>query len=631
MNKKNIRILTNEVETRFLPAVRRPARYIGGEVNQIKKDLAACALTVGLCFPDTYEIGMSYTGLSVLYELINATPDYAAERVFTPALDAEKVLREEHIPLFSLESRAAIADFDILGFSLTTELCYTNVLTMLDLAGIPLRAADRTADHPIIIGGGQGANIAEPIAPFFDLFVLGDGEKTVPEILSFFRAKKAESLPRAETLTQAAQKFDYVYVPSLYEPNYTDHKYTGLTTKRGQTPFTPSNAPKNGETENKGQSPINLNKRGQTPLSAHPHIENAIIDDFENAPLPQKPIVPHAQAIHERVSIEVMRGCPGSCRFCQASFCKDPVRHRSVDTIVAAAKANYHATGFDTVSLLSLSTADYPHLEELVDRLREYFEPHRVGISVPSLRVQQQLKILPRLVTSVRKSGLTIAVEAANDRMRKIINKHITDADLFAAVEAAYRAGFEKLKLYFMVGFPGETQKDIEEIVHLCKSLARLRRKVEGKTANINAAVSWFVPKAHTPFGYLPQKPREYFHDAKKLILDKKFELKAKYINFKFHDIDASALESAMGRADRRLADVIETAWRNGARFDLWSDSFAPLIWENAFKAHNLDLDTAAQRAFTPEDILPWQHLGGPPREHLQKHYNRAMELANQP
>ena len=325
-----------------------------------------------------------------------------------------------------------------------------------------------------------------------------------------------------------------------------------------------------------------------------------------------------------------MRGCPGRCRFCQAGFCRRPIRYRSVDHVLEIAKQNYLATGFDTVSLLSLSTADYPDLEELVVRLQEYFQPHHVGISLPSLKVKRQLQLLPKMVTSVRKSGLTIAVEAAGEKLRKVINKPISDDDLFAGVRAAYEAGFQRLKLYFMVGFPGETEEDIAQIAELSYRLARLRKDVDGKVANINVAVSWLVPKPHTPFGWLGQKDRAYFENARDMILRQKRKLNARFLQFKFHNIENSILESAIARGDRRMANVIETAWRNGAKFDLWGECFDYNIWVEAFAEHGADADTAAQRSFAADETLPWQHLGGPEKEYLLKHFTNAIEAADQ-
>ena len=592
VNKKQITMLAQRIEKEFLPFVRKPSRYIGGEINQIKKDLSKCDLTVALCFPDVYEVAMSYHGLAILYDIINKMQDVAAERVFAPWIDAEKVLCDKQIPLFSLESKTPLKDFDIVGFSLTNELCYTNVLNMLDLGGINIRANERDENDPLVIAGGAMANCCEPVADFIDLFVIGEAENTIVELIQLIKAQKKTGTTKKEILLSAAKKFDWLYVPALY-------KLDSITTTA------------------KSPQPISPDLPTQ--------FKNAVVEDFENAPVPLSPIVPFTQAVHERVSIEIMRGCPGRCRFCQASFCRRPVRYRSVEKITDIAKTCYHATGFDTVSLLSLSSADFPNLQELLCRLHEYFQDKYVGLSLPSLRVDQQLKLIPLLVAPVRKGGLTIAVEAAGEKLRQIINKPLKDPDLFAAVEAAYRAGWQKLKLYFMVGLPGETQDDIKQIAHLSSQLAQLRKKVDRKTAKINITISWFVPKPHTPFAWLGQKPKEYFEKAKRLILDEKRKLHAKSLQFKFHDMNRSVLESAIGRGDRRLCGVIEAAWRAGARFDLWDECFDYEIWKEAFAESDMDINAAAQMQLAEDDTLPWQHLGGPDKKSLLTHLNKAM------
>jgi len=585
--------LAERVEREFLPFVRRPARYIGGEVNHITKDLSQCAPRVALCFPDVYEVGMSNTALALLYNVFNGLEGVAAERVFAPWTDAEEVLRRNRLALFSLESKASLKSFDIVAFSLTNELCYTNVLNMLDLGGIPVRQEQRGEEQPMIVAGGGMANCCEPMAPFVDLFVLGEGEEAAAELARLVAEARAAGRSREETLLLAARRFDWAYVPRFYEFKYEGPHIAAFEPTRPGLPT---------------------------------QFNNAVVRDFENAPVPTRPVVPFAQAVHERVSIEIMRGCPGRCRFCQASYCRRPVRCRSAEKVFELAKASYHATGFDTVSLLSLSSADYPHLEDLLGRLQSYFEAKHVGVSVPSLRVDQQLKLLPRLLTSVRKGGLTIAVEAASERLRQIINKPLKDSDLFAAVGAAYQAGWQKLKLYFMVGLPGETLDDVKAIAELSHRLAKRRKDVDGRTGQINVTVSWFVPKAHTPFGWMPQRPGEYFEQAKQLILEEKLRLRARYLRFKFHNIKRSVIESAIGRGDRRCADAIESAWQSGARFDLWDECFDPERWRDAFASCGLDVDAQAQRRFALDEALPWEHLGGPDKDYLLMHHTDAEE-----
>lgn len=573
MTKTDVIIVAERVEHDLLPFVRRPGRYIGGEVNQVKKDMSQCELTVAMCFPDVYEVAMSHTGLAILYDCLNRLEGVAAERVFAPWLDAEKVMREKNIPLFSLESRASLASFDVVGFSLTNELCYTNVLNMLDLGGVRVRSRDRGDRDPLIIAGGGMANCCEPMAEFIDVFVLGEAEQTLVDLANLIRDQKKAGASKEQTLALIAERFDWAYVPSHH----------------------------------KGQ-----------------RLENAIVEDLDNAPVPLAPIVPFVEAVHERVSVEIMRGCPGRCRFCQASFCRRPIRYRSVERIIEVAKASYHATGFDTVSLLSLSSADYPKLDELVSGLHSYFGDKHVGLSLPSLRVDKQLRLLPEVLTSVRKGGLTIAVEAASEKLRRIVNKPLKDEDLFAAVEAAYRAGWQKVKLYFMVGLPGETLDDVKHIVQLCLELARLRKTVAGRAAQINIAVSWFVPKPHTPLAWLGQRPRAYFEQARQLILDEKRKLGVKFLQFKFHDISRSILESAISRGDRRVGDVIEAAWRAGAKFDLWDECFNFELWRSAFEQSGIDVEAAAQRQFDPAKPLPWDHLGGPDKKYLLGHLEEA-------
>ena len=593
MIHRNIAIVKDKIDRDLLPYVRKPGRYIGGEPNQVKKDLNACRVRLALCFPDIYEIGMSHTGLAVLYEAVNRIDGWAAERVFAPWTDAEAVMRKKNLPLFSIESCASVRDFDMIGFSLTNELCYTNLLNMLDLAGMKVRADQRAESDPIIMVGGQAANCAEPLATFADLFVLGEGEEALPALLKLYEECRQTGWDKQSFLLEAARRFSFVYAPSLYDINTENSvlvpKYTDLPTR----------------------------------------FENAVVEDFENAAVPMTPIVPFVETVHNRISLEIMRGCPGRCRFCQASFCRRPIRYRSPDRLLEIARTQYAATGYDTIGLLSLSTADYPQLDELLDKLKAEFEPKHVGVSVPSLKVQKQLQLLPKMVASVRKSGLTIAVEAASEKLRQVINKPITNEDLFAALRAAYAAGFQKVKLYFMVGFPGETDADIAAIVDLSCQIARLRKEVDGHWATVNAAVSWLVPKPHTPFAWMGQKDKAYFERARTIIFERKRQLNGRSVQFKFHRIEQSLLESAIGRGDRRLGEVIEWAWQNGATFDLWNETFDFSLWEHAFETFGMNLEAEAQKAFEPGCPVPWGHLGGPKEDYLLGHYTEAMETAN--
>ncbi len=615
MIHKPINDVKQAVDCELLPYVRKPGRYIGGETNQVRKDLNACQVRLALCFPDIYEIGMSHTGMAILYEAVNRVDGWAAERVFAPWTDAEAVMRDKGVPLFSLESCGRVGDFDLIGFSLTNELCYTNFLNMLDLAGLKVRADERSAADPVVVVGGQAANCAEPLAAFADVFVLGEADEALVELLGLYAQWRDRGGDKRTFLLEAARRFSYLYVPRFYTPS----PLRGTPPCQGESFVTPlrDTAPVQGEsyvTPAVDRVPVRF--------------ENAVVTDFENAAAPSRPVVPFVQAVHERISVEIMRGCPGRCRFCQASFCRRPVRYRSPDRIVEIARQQYAATGYDTISLLSLSTGDYPHLEEVLEKLKAYFEPLQVGVSVPSLKVQKQLELLPKKVAGVRKSGLTIAVEAAGEHLRQVINKPIANADLLAAVRAAYEAGFRRVKLYFMVGFPGETEADIAAIVDLSYEIARLRKEVDGHPASVNAAVSWLVPKPHTPLGRLGQKETAYFENARTIILDRKREIKAKAVRFKFHNIERSILESAMGRGDRRIGEVIERAWRDGARFDLWDETFDFALWQQAFEAAGLNLHAEAQRPFAPDEPVPWEHLGGPGEDVLLRHCNDAMNVA---
>jgi radical SAM superfamily enzyme YgiQ (UPF0313 family) len=426
MEERRLELIGDRLERDLLPRVRVPARYIGGEVNEVRKDLGRCDWRVALCFPDVYEVAMSHAGIAILYDILNREPGMAAERVHSPWIDAEACLRERDLPLFSLESKASLRSFDVVGFCLTNELCYTNVLNALDLGRIPVRAAERDEADPLVIAGGGMAHCAEPMADFIDAFVLGDGEEAVVALMHLLRDLRRRGARRRDIWVEASRRFAWLYVPGLVEATFSASSLTGLASRVPGLAF---------------------------------RRESAVVRDLENAPVPRRPLVPFVEAVHERVSIEIMRGCPGRCRFCQVSFCKRPIRFRSVERIVDLAEAAWRATGFDTVTLLSLSSSEYPRLEELITALQDRFRDRHVGLSVPSLRVDRQLHLLPRLLTSVRKAGLTMAVEAASERLRRIINKPISDGDLFDAVKAAYRAGWQRIKLYFIVGLPGRARR----------------------------------------------------------------------------------------------------------------------------------------------------------------------------
>ncbi|MCF7958638.1 MAG: TIGR03960 family B12-binding radical SAM protein [Phycisphaerae bacterium] len=587
--------LHRKIRDEFLPVVTSPGQYIGGEFNQVRKDVSDDGVTVALGFPDTYAIGMSHLGLAILYTAVNQMEDVVAERVYCPWLDAGEVMRDKNITLFSWESRTPIREFDILGITLQHELAYTNVLYMLDLAGITFRADQRHEDEPLVIGGGPVADSCEPVADFFDLVVLGDGEDALPAVIEAYRVLKKNKATRREMLIQLARQFPFVYVPQFYQCDYNDDGTLAY--------FEP------------------------TIEGLSRCIQRAQVMDLDNATFPTAPLLANTESTHDRIAIEVMRGCPQRCAFCHAGHTRGKLRSRSINKIVELAWQSYLNTGHDTVSLLSLSTSDYPDLAELVKRLYHQFENCRVGISLPSLRVDKQLRDVPGQVSGTRREGLTLAVEAASGRMRRAIGKKVTDEDLIATMRTAYEAGWQKVKLYYMVGFPGETQEDIMGILHLTETISRLRREVASQPATVNAAVSWLVPKPHTPFGWIPQQSPDYFLEAKRELIHAKRQLKGVSINLKFHHTDGSMLEAVFARGDRRLSKVLETAYRMGAKFDSWHECFDFNRYMEAFKTNGIDPAFYASRQRGEQEILPWDHLDGGNKEHLYHRYMRIMKM----
>jgi radical SAM family uncharacterized protein len=569
-----IRNLKEILSTRFLPMIRQPSQYIGLEVNARRADVNEAQLAVALAFPDAYTIGISHMGSQVLYNVLNDMPGVACDRTYCPDPPAEEVLRAEGIPLFGWESRSAIGDFDIIGFSLAYEMCATNMLTMLDLAGVPLLAAERTDSHPLIIGGDSMADTPEPLADFVDLFVTGDGEVPLSQIVELVRQAKGSGASRDEIILQAARTIESVYAPSLYEPSYNDDG--SLAALRPKHPDLPTS------------------------------IRRAFLTSMSDSPAITAPLVPVAEGVHDRVTLEIMRGCPNACRFCQAGFARLPVRFRSVDEIIETARAAIDATGYREISLLSLSTSDYPHLGELITRLDAEFTPRNVSVSLPSLRVNSQLKELPALTSGVRKGGLTIAPEAALPRMRKAIHKNITDEDMLAGVEAAYTAGWKKVKTYFMVGMPGETEADIDGIQHLCKRLSMTGKPIIGHPGSIAASVSWLVPKPHTPMQWAPMRDFDYFLTAKHRLNDIS---NRSAVNFKYHWIELSILEAVVCRGDRRVGAAILVAWKKGARMDAWREHFKYEIWCEAFEEVGLDPAFYAHREIPADELPPWSHI----------------------
>ncbi len=587
-----MRNLSEAISRRLLPRVRRPAQYVGMETNARHADVESAEVTVMLGWPDAYTVGISHLGSQVLYALVNDIDGVACDRTYCPLPDAEAVMRTEGIALFGWESRRAAADFDILGFSLAHEGCLTNVLTMLDLAGIPLRSADRRSGDPIIVAGNAMADAPEPMAPFIDLFCIGDGEGPLAALIELVREGKRSSAGRDDIIAQAGRTIPCVYAPRFYRPAYNiDGTLASLEPTRADMPR---------------------------------RIARAHIAKMSDSPAITAPLVPLSEAVHDRVSVEIMRGCPHGCRFCQAGATRKPVRWRSVDEILDIARQAVDATGYREISLLSLSTSDYPHFGELIDRLNDEFVSRNISISLPSLRVDSQLAAIPKLTSHVRKSGLTIAAEAGSERLRRAIRKNITDEAMLAGVRAAWQAGWRSVKVYFLAGLPGETDADIDAIFNLCRRLSDTRREVDGHRGNITAAVSWLVPRPHTPMQWSAMRDAEYFRSVRNRLRDLS---RRSPVQFKFHRIERSILETVIARGDRRVADAIEAAWRNGARFDAWNEHFDYEKWRAAFDETGIDPAFYAHRERPVEELLPWDHIdSGKSRETLQTEREKMLE-----
>jgi len=592
--------LAQRISEELLDRVRQPAQYIGGEVNQLVRpgDWHRADVRVAVAFPDTYAIGMSYLGGQILYGLCNHTEGVCAERVYCPWTDAEQVMRSRGIPLFTWDTRQPVCQADFLAVSLQHELCDAGVLTLLDLAGIPLRRGDRGESHPIVLAGGPVADNPEPLADFVDLFVIGDGEESLPALLTAYRRLRKDGACRDEIVVELARRFEWVYAPGAYAVSYhPDGRIAGVE---------------------------------PTVPGLHHRVARCVVSDLEGAPVPERPLVPYAEIVHDRISIEIMRGCPHLCRFCHAGHTKRPVRIRSVDRICRIAEAAYRNTGHEEIGLLSLSTADYPYLTDLARRLAVQFADRNVNLSVPSLRVDQMLSDIPSLIRGVRKGGLTMAVEASSNRLRRLIGKPITDENLLAGVRAAYEAGWRSVKLYFMVGFPGEQDQDIEGIWHLARRISDLRRQVAGSPAAVNATVSWLVPKPHTCLQWAAQPRKEYFLEVRKRLTHLSGRARSG-VKWKFHRVERSVLEAVLARGDRRLGRVIERAWRAGARFDAWDDQFDARRWDQAFDSEGIDPAFYAHRARGYDEVLPWDHIDGClRREHLWRGYERVLVAATE-
>lgn len=556
----------------ILSRVEKPARYTGGEYNAVVKSRKQVDVRMALCFPDTYEIGMSNLGVRILYGLMNELSGVWCERVFAPWGDMEAEMRREGLPLYGLESGDSIADFDIIGFSLGYEMAYSNVLNMLDLAGLPLRSEDRGEDAPLIIAGGTCAYNPEPLAPFVDIFSLGEGEEVTVELIQLYRRSRSEGWRKSELLAAAAQ-IPGLYVPSLYEVSYHEDGTVAAV------------APQKG-------APDLVTKR--------------IVQDFDRSYFPVKTIVPSTEIVHDRVMLELFRGCIRGCRFCQAGYAYRPVRARSLERLVEQGIEACKDSGYQEMTLSSLSTSDYRPLESLCDGLLEWCEPNMVSLSLPSLRADNFSMGLMERLRHVRKSGLTFAPEAGTQRLRDAINKNVTEEDLLTSCRTAFSGGWSSVKLYFMLGLPTETDEDVLGIAELTKKVLRVWRECapdKRRGCRITVSTACFVPKPHTAFQWEPQVTREEYLRRVTLLRD---NLREKSITYHWHDPDTSFLEAVFARGDRRVAEVIESAWRDGAKFDSWSEYFSMERWTKAFENCGLNPEFYANRMRDREECLPW-------------------------
>ncbi len=560
----------------LLLTVQKPGRYSGGEVNSVVKDKNSVDVRFAFCFPDTYEVGMSHLGMKILYSLFNEREDIWCERVFAPWVDFEKVMRDNDIPLFALESRDPIKDFDFIGFTLQYELSYTNVLNMLDLAGVPLKASERGEDFPLVVAGGPCACNPEPLADFIDLFFLGEGEEVDLEVIDLYKECKSQGLSKKEFLIKAAQ-IEGVYAPSLYE-----FEYNADGTIKSVTPL--NGAPKT--------------------------VRKRIIKDMDSAHYPEKLVVPYIEIVHDRAVQEIFRGCIRGCRFCQAGFIYRPVREKSVDTINRQAKALCENSGYDEISLSSLSTSDYRELRPLLNDMIEWTDKSKVSLSLPSLRIDNFSDELLQKVSGVRKSGLTFAPEAGTQRLRDVINKNLTEEEILSTCKTAFEGGYTQVKLYFMLGLPTETDEDLQGIADLGQKIVNLYYKTEnrpkGRTVNVTISVATFVPKPFTPFQFEPQITREEMLRRQYFLRDC---LTTRKITLNWHDNKTSFLEGVFARGDRRLGAVMESAMRKGCRFDGWDECFLLDKWLEAFEECGINTEFYANRERSFEEIQPWDHL----------------------
>lgn len=565
-----------QLDTAWLQHVQKPARYTGGEWNSIVKDHKDVDITMALAFPDVYEVAMSHLGIKILYGLVNEREDAVAERVFAPWHDMEAEMRNRNIPLFSLETKTPIRDFDILGFTLQYEMSFTNILNMMDLAGMPMYAKDRDMSFPLVLAGGPCAYNMEPIADFFDIVSLGESEEWTGEFIELYKAEKAKGFPGGkEAFLRKAAQIKGTYCPALYNPVYNDNgDFERLDVLAPEAPAT---------------------------------IKKRIVEDVEHVYFPTKPVVPYLDIVHDRAVLELFRGCTRGCRFCQAGMLYRPVRERTPERLLEIAKETMVNTGYNEISLMSLSSADYSKLPELVDMLMEEFKDKQVSVSLPSLRIDSFSIDIAKKVQQVRKSGLTFAPEAGTQRMRDVINKGVTEEDLMAACTNAFKSGWHNVKLYFMIGLPTETDEDLAGIADLAYKVLDLHREITGRrNGSVTVSVSFFVPKTHSPYQWYGQEDVEEIHRKQKYL---KSLINNRNISYHYHDGYTGYMEGVFARGDRRLAKVLVEAWKLGCKFDGWTEHFSYETWLKAFENCGIDPAYYARRTRDFDEPLPWDHL----------------------